>query len=349
MRRVGLIFLLSLQCSAGIIAHAPIPVLEKQADGIVVGEVESVQSAPTQSFLSIRIVRVIKGEFPSSSVVASVEGPVLDGQNKGSTGLRLWFLKERKILPRIYNLFGIDGYSFPAASSESVQKLAAETFVRGLHLEFLSIGLMNTSDAGSRGQLSHYFATLPDKERVEVDRVFRQRRGETRNDDLMIGILLKRSAREGLERLVESLRSSTGSTTSSHALCEYRNPDPVGIRLIADLVREARDSGTVTCALVALKAIHTRSTIQPLASMLDAGLPEQRYLAVAGLYHVANSGNVPNEEPLFDNGREVPRSGSNPRTEITGTLPPFELFTREQQTHLTFWRQWAAAQPEFEP
>lgn len=326
---------------SGIIAHAPLGYLERQADAIVVGDVLSVTSTTVRSTIVIRVVRNVRGSLPvGSSVSLNVDGPVLDADKAKTFGPRLWFLKgEDTVIPRMVNVAGIDGYSLPAAVAASHSQTAANTSLRGLAVELLSAGRESDLETGTRNQINHYFKSLPQTEQKEAERVLTTT-GNAAAARSGAGLLLQRSNRAGLIQLADLVRSKTVTNDVSSALCHYRNPDPAGIAVLGNLIQTTNDPSVLTCALVALKAIHTPATIQPLLAALDQPALEMKYLAVAGLYFAANSGLLPNEEKLIDDGKELTRSTARAETQV-GSLPPFDVFQRESATHTAFWRQWA--------
>ena len=319
-----LLFVVSMG-SAGIVAYAPLPVIERQSAAVLVAEIESIVSGPTLSSVVVRVLRTVKGVERSPGVVETlrIEGEVLDASATTSYGPRLWFIRsDGTVIPRISNVPGIDGLTLPAVPEDRYQQVASESASLRLGSEVAAAAREGILDAPSLRQVSHYFQSKPSAERKQLEELaFPPVHGKI----LDVATLLSRSDPVGVDSVVNQIATKLPDGRVRDALCAYRSPSPAGIAALAKILESATDVGLVVCALVALKEIHTSDTIPVLAKSLDRSDPHQRYLAVSGLYFAANTGKLPMERPLVVDGEAIQRPMKSAES-IVGELPPFDVY-----------------------
>lgn len=330
---------------AGIIAYAPLPILERQASSILVAQIKSVTATSTRSTIVVRVLRTVKGVERRPGTVENlwVESDLLDAAAAKSYGPRLWFLgPDGAVISRIVNVPRIDGLSLPAALDDGYQEAARATVARGLGLELAAAARAGLLDGRDVRQVMHYLQSRPAGEREELERLGFS---PVSADSLRLAKMLRSGVAAGVDELVRQLGAGAPGDLVRDALCSYRNPSPAGIAALSKLLDSTTDTGLALCALVALKEIHAKETVPILAKALDRPDQSQRYLAVSGLYFAANAGNVPMEKPFVVDGREVQRPKKSSAGGVIGELPPFDVYRLEEAKHLAFWRTWASTVP----
>lgn len=342
MKKIIIIILtFSSFLSAGIVAHTPIGVLEGQSDAIVIGDLVSVSSTSGGSSLVIRIERSVKGAYtPGTSVTVQMKGSTLETSIDKSIGLRMWFLNGSNVISRM-NIHGIINSSFPAVDTTRFQVLQSGSSLKHIVLELLASVRELDMDMDTRGQIEQYFSVLPPKEREVVQKLLNDPEKKESAKLMNLSFRIRSSNANGLYEFaaLEKGGKSVGDISSS--LCSYRNPNPEGVAMLNQLFKSSADSRVRLCALYSLKAIHTDATIEPLVAILEeSSVPEYVYLAASGLYFAANSGRVPREEALAVDGKELARSRAEDTGDVVGKLPPYDVFLKEMDVHIAFWKGW---------
>ena len=330
---------------AGIISYAPLPTIERQASSIIVAEVESVAATPSRSTIIVRVLRIVKGVERSPGTLENlwVEGDLLDAAAAKHYGPRLWFIgSDGAVIPRTVNVPRVDGLSLPAVRDDRYQDAARAATARGLGIEVAAAARDRLLDAPAVRQVTHYLQSRSVGEREELERLgFSQ----VSADSLRVANSLRSGVAASVDELVRQLGAGAPDDSVRDALCLYRNPSPAGIAALSKLLDSTTDTGLAVCILVALKEIHTNETIPILVRALDRPDQSQRYLAVSGLYFVANAGQVPIEKPFVVDGREVQRPKKSSGEGVVGELPPFDVYRLEEAKHLAFWKTWASTTP----
>jgi hypothetical protein len=333
---------LAISAQSGIIGYLPIPYMERDASTILVAKIESVAATPVRSTVVLRVLRTVKGtpRLPGSLEVVSVDSDLYDAASTKSYGPRLWFLAaDGTVISRASMIPRIDAASFPAVRDDHIQEVERETSVRGLGLELAATARDGLLDMFSAPQVSRYFESLPATERAELVRLSASRKA---GDPLRVASLLRDGAVAGVEELLLQVSAGPPNEAARDALCAYRNPDPKGIAGLSKLL-DSDNNAVAVCALLALKEIHTPETVPILVRALDRPDQSQRFLAVAGLYFAANTGQVPMEKPFRVDGRDVQRPQViSEKEETVGVLPPFDVYRASEAQHLAFWKNWAS-------
>ena len=335
---VSTILSLSLSSWGGIVGYAPLPILERQADRIIVAEIETATASPSRSTVVVRIVRTLKGleRSAGSLETLAVDSDLLDVASVKTYGPLLWFISSTNmVLSRIANVPRIDAVSFPAVNGARYAEIARGTSARGLGLELAAVAGEGSIDGQSMRQVSHYLQSRPGGERAQLETV-----AAAKDDAVRVAGLLRRGTLAGVQALLQQ-SSIHGNASVRDALCAYRSPNPAGISALARLLDSTTESGLAVCALVALKEIHTAHTVPVLAKALDRTDVAQRYLAVSGLYFAANAGAVPFEQPLVEDDVVVQRPAPA-ATSVTGELPSFDAYQAAESRFVAFWKTWAA-------
>ncbi|MEO8661001.1 MAG: hypothetical protein ABI693_21205 [Bryobacteraceae bacterium] len=343
--RFALAGALALPIFAGLIAFAPLGILQKQSNDIIVGKTVSVSSTEAGSSVSVEVQRVVKGKMSAGSTVTlRVDSPIPDSKAADSLGPRLWFVRAGNVVAsRIVNVDGIEALSLPAATAAEYAIGESASGPQKLTREVMAILRLKGLDDGTRTQLNGYIRELPSAERQDVLRLVQTNQAVAATPE-NASALLGMSSVQGVTQLMELVKAEKVTLDVADSLCHYRNPDDSGIRLIGSLLQTSLNQGLKMCAMISLKAIHTPETVAWMASGLTSASKEEQYLAVTGLYLAANSGAALREETLMADGlpiKRVPREN----TKVIGVLPPFDAFVADGGTTLDFWRNWAAQQP----
>lgn len=126
------------------------------------------------------------------------------------------------------------------------------------------------------------------------------------------------------------------------SLCHFRNADPAGVAGLAALLESVSNARMKTCAVYALREIHTRESLPILAKLLHSDSTDVRYNAMIGIAQYAMSFPMArvNEKP----GMMATYTGENStlHREMTEHYPSTSLFASNQEHYLSYWKAYLA-------
>ncbi len=364
-----LVFLLGAKnLSAGPSAPASIQALADQADLVTVATVlASSQSGNLVSF-TLQLDRVLKGGASEGSTifVQWESGPNLPAvQEKWLVNLRgLWFLRELtsgrwKALPTVLGsaLFMDAFFSIPVGPIVNAFSYSPTAPVIDKVISELGAAT-EQQNASAPGGSFRVLAGLQGVKSPLIASMY-QRFSESASPNLRaLGLagLLRLGETAALSRAETELPNLSKTKEFQNivvSVCSYfRNPDPSAVAILGRLsILAGASPELASCAVIALRHMHTRESLPFLVVLLDSADRRIRYQAVAGLASFANMGHVPLEEKLRARGQYVATTrGPYTTDETLQHFPTLPAFENNEAQYINFWKSWwNRVQPLLQP
>ncbi|HSR09051.1 MAG TPA: HEAT repeat domain-containing protein [Bryobacteraceae bacterium] len=130
----------------------------------------------------------------------------------------------------------------------------------------------------------------------------------------------------------------------ANAVCEYRNTDASGVGALGVLLGSQYSDSVRACATHALREIHSPQTLPLLENLLADSSPVIRYDAVIGIAQYAIGFPVARME-----NKKAAVAGFTPGPNFTSDMyphyPAMDLFLKNEQEYISYWKTWLAAHP----
>lgn len=329
----------------------PLSQLLNKAEVVFVGRIiQGVQSDVNASAI-FQIERMLKGSSRAGTVPASFSTlPAISGNKDLRGQIGIWFLTKKsdgslEVMPPFVGAVPVEFHSMPALAALPASWMAdpsastVEKVIRELAaaLEQLPAGsvlwsaLLSQPLTESDPSLSRLYQRLQSSGSEPVAAA--GLKGSIVKGDLAALQSLASRAQRGL--------SNASSTIATQAVCEFSNGNPRALAVLAEMAAMRSQPELRRCAVLALRTIHSRETIQYLLPLLDDTDSDIRYQAMAGIASYANTGFLPGEKQLVIDGVVTPRNTEPLYTPETGAnFPTGDRFRLDEPRVIAFWKQW---------
>ena len=334
--------------------------LADAADLIVVGSLTTSHQNGEYAEVTIAVVRVLKGNsrLPSldaeTSFPQKASGPVPNSAAMTS----IWFLKKDvtgvyKVLPAQEGDLDLQFRAVPVRADGPTQSYAYQANQSPIEKVALEIAA-SADQARGVGYYDWLVRSLQGINSPTVKRVFQA--FSNSKEPLLRAAGLAGAIQNGdpqavmqLEIDIQGALASVSGPASEEmqgisAAIEllYRNPDPAGLAALGRIgTNRSAPAQLQRAAAYALRAIHTKDTLQYLGQLLESPNQALRYEGVFGLASFANGlpmitqANIASMSYLTSNGNQEFST-----VQTREHVPAFEEFQGDETKYLRFWKDW---------
>lgn len=361
------IFLTASPSFCGAIASYSVGGLLTQADQVVVATVRNSSSAANTLTMDLIVSRTLKGTaIVGSSITATLSSPNVKASTPGvvqtsasvsvyllvgRTGL--WFLQQSGtgwvVLPLMGGDISEDDLYLPVHSGTLPPAFAYAINTAPKTKLIQEIGAATqdpaTATAISRLEAMRVFADLgPD-----VLPMFGQLTASPQMGTMAMGLAgqIRLGTPSALQAMVSSnmgMFPQDAQSQLANAVCEYRNTDASGVGALGVLLGSQYSDSVRACATHALREIHSQQTLPLLEKLLADSSPVIRYDAVIGIAQFAIGFPVARME---DKKAAIANltPGPNFTSDMYPHYPAMDLFFKNEQEYISYWKKWLAAHP----
>ena len=361
------LFLTASWVFCGVFASYSVGGLLTQADQVVVATVRNSSSSAQTLSLDLIVSRTLKGNATVGSSIAVTLSPpnvktstpgvvqtsstITASHLAGRTGL--WFLQQSGtglvVLPLMAGDISENDLYLPVPSGTLAPGFSYDISAASKTKLIQEIGAaaQDTTTAGAISRLAtmRVFADLGS----DALPMFGQLTASPQTATMAMGLAgqIRLGLPSALNTMVNSNMGALPPDVQSqfaNSVCEYRNTDAGGVAALGVLLGLQYLDSVRACATHALREIHSQQTLPLLEKLLEDKSPTIRYDAVIGIAQFAIGFPVARMED-----KKAAVAGFTPGPNFTSDMyphyPAMDLFFKNEQEYISYWKTWLAAHP----